>query len=512
MNDQNSQFQAILTAVGEAKQANADALGIPWTFAQMAVGDANGTDPIPDRLQTKLINERRRAPLNQLKPDPKNPGVIIAEQVIPENIGGFWIRELGLYDQDGDLVAVANCPGTYKPLTTQGSGRTQIIRMNLIVSSLANVVLKIDPSVVLATREYVDSKTFASLKEKPTTIAGYGITDAYDKSEVNIFLSGKAAKATTLAGYNISDAYTQSEINQFLSGKAAKATTLAGYGITDAYNSTAVDNALENKANKSTTLGGYGIDDAYTKSEINQFLSGKATKATTLAGYAISDAYTQSEINQFLSGKATKATTLAGYGITDAYNSAAVDNALLGKADKATTLDGYKIPIATQGEAEALTSVDNAKPMTALRVAQSIAKRVVQAGESVVGISRFATLPELLTGTGGFLALCPAYILAGFAFNFAANGYIKLPSWLGGFMIQWATSDEATNASDYRFFPVPFPSIAYGAWLQLTADTTSGFAGNNGTVIQLVDQSRYIWTAGGTYGGGGKGFIIALGR
>ncbi len=116
MIDQNSQFQAILTAIGEAKQANADALGIPWTFAQMGVGDANGTDPFPDRLQTKLINERRRAPLNQLKPDPKNAGIIIAEQVIPENVGGFWIREIGLYDTDGDLVAVANCAPTFKPL------------------------------------------------------------------------------------------------------------------------------------------------------------------------------------------------------------------------------------------------------------------------------------------------------------------------------------------------------------------------------------------------------------
>lgn len=96
MTDQNSQFFAILTAVGEAKQANADALGVPWTFAQMGVGDANGTDPMPSRTQTKLINERRRAPLNQVKVDPKNANVIIAEQIIPENIGvgGFGNRPL----------------------------------------------------------------------------------------------------------------------------------------------------------------------------------------------------------------------------------------------------------------------------------------------------------------------------------------------------------------------------------------------------------------------------------
>lgn len=163
MTDQNSQFFAILTAIGKAKQANADALGVAWTFAQMGVGDANGTDPIPSEQQTQLINERRRAPLNQLKVDPANANVIIAEQVIPESVGGWWIREVGLYDADGDLVAVANCAPSFKPLLSQGSGRTQVVRMNLIVSNTANIELKIDPSVVLATRSYVDSKILEEL-------------------------------------------------------------------------------------------------------------------------------------------------------------------------------------------------------------------------------------------------------------------------------------------------------------------------------------------------------------
>ena len=163
MNDQNSQYGAILTAVGEAKLANAIALGTTLTIAQMGVGDANETNPIPSRLQTKLINERRRAPLNQIKPDPANTSVIIAEQVIPESVGGWWVREIALYDADGDMVAVANCPPTYKPLVSQGSGRTQVIRINLIVSSTANIELKIDPSVVLATRDYVDTTIIEAL-------------------------------------------------------------------------------------------------------------------------------------------------------------------------------------------------------------------------------------------------------------------------------------------------------------------------------------------------------------
>src|SRR5207253_4122397 len=124
----------------------------------MGVGDANNTDPIPNRLQTSLINEWRRQPLNQLRVDPVNAAVIIAEQIIPADEGGHWIREIALYDADGDLVAVANCAPSFKPVLSQGSGRTQVVRMNFIVSSASNIVLKIDPSVVLATREYVDAK------------------------------------------------------------------------------------------------------------------------------------------------------------------------------------------------------------------------------------------------------------------------------------------------------------------------------------------------------------------
>lgn len=155
MIDHTSQFFAILTNVGTAKQANADALGIAWKITQMGVGDANRTDPIPDAGQRALINEWRRAPLNALKVDPVNPSIIIAEQVIPADVGGRWIREIGLYDADGDLVAVANCAPSFKPLLSQGSGKTQVVRMNMVVSSAANVELKIDPSVVLATKEFV---------------------------------------------------------------------------------------------------------------------------------------------------------------------------------------------------------------------------------------------------------------------------------------------------------------------------------------------------------------------
>jgi hypothetical protein len=171
MIDANSQFFAILTNVGMAKQANADALGVAWKITEMGVGDANPggladpPNPVPAATQTKLLSEWRRKPLNQLRVDPVNPAVIIAEQIIPADEGGKWIREIGLYDADGDLVAVANCAPSFKPLLSQGSGRTQVVRMNFVVSSTGNITLKIDPAVVLATREYVDSRILEELSK-----------------------------------------------------------------------------------------------------------------------------------------------------------------------------------------------------------------------------------------------------------------------------------------------------------------------------------------------------------
>lgn len=149
-------YFALLTNIGAAKLSNMAALGEKLDITSLAVGDGGGVSPTPNQAQTKLINEVRRAQLNSLSVDKDNDSQIIAEQIIPESAGGWWIREIGLFDADGDLIAIANCPETYKATTEEGSGRTQVIRMLLTVSSTDAVTLKIDPSVVLATRQYVD--------------------------------------------------------------------------------------------------------------------------------------------------------------------------------------------------------------------------------------------------------------------------------------------------------------------------------------------------------------------
>ncbi|MFQ1853774.1 phage tail protein [Aeromonas veronii] len=151
-----SNFGAILTTAGAAKLANAIALGVPLKLTQMAVGDGNGQPVAPDPAMTAIPGEKRRAAINTLFADPLAASQLVAEQIIPEDVGGWWIRCVGLYDDSNTLIAIANVPDTYKPMLTSGAGRTQIIRMVLIVSDTSAVELKIDPAVVLATRKYVD--------------------------------------------------------------------------------------------------------------------------------------------------------------------------------------------------------------------------------------------------------------------------------------------------------------------------------------------------------------------
>lgn len=153
----SQKYFTIITKLGAELLANATALGVPLKLTSMAVGDGNGAIPNPTATQSALVHEVRRAAINSLSIDKNNPNQIIVEQVIPESEGGWFIHEIGLFDDKGNLIAVGNCPPTYKPQLAEGSGRTQVIRMIIVIDNVEAVALKIDPSVVLATREYVDN-------------------------------------------------------------------------------------------------------------------------------------------------------------------------------------------------------------------------------------------------------------------------------------------------------------------------------------------------------------------
>ncbi|EFG6249076.1 phage tail protein [Escherichia coli] len=155
----STKFKTVITTAGAAKLAAATAPGgRKVNITTMAVGDGGGKLPVPDAGQTGLIHEVWRHALNKISQDKRNSNYIIAELVIPPEVGGFWMRELGLYDDAGTLIAVANMAESYKPALAEGSGRSQTCRMVIIVSSVASEDLTIDTTTVMATQDYVDDK------------------------------------------------------------------------------------------------------------------------------------------------------------------------------------------------------------------------------------------------------------------------------------------------------------------------------------------------------------------
>ncbi|CAM7095965.1 hypothetical protein ESCOCP332M_15575 [Escherichia coli] len=251
-------YYAILTNQGAARLANATMLGSKLNLTQMAVGDANGVLPTPDPAQTKLINQKRIAPLNLLSVDPNNQSQIIAEQIIPENEGGFWIREIGLYDDEGVLIAVANCPETYKPQLQEGSGRTQTIRMILVVTNTEAITLKIDPSVVLATRKYVDDEVLELRlyvdDQMRNHIAAQDPHTQYAQKH-NPTFTGEPKAPTPDAGNNTTriatTAFVQAAITALINGAPATLDTLKEIAAAinnDPKFSTTINNALALKA------------------------------------------------------------------------------------------------------------------------------------------------------------------------------------------------------------------------------------------------------------------------
>lgn len=254
----STKFYTLLTDIGAAKLASAAALGVPLKITHMAVGDGGGTLPTPDAKQTALVNEKRRAALNMLYIDPQNSSQIIAEQVIPENEGGWWIREVGLFDESGALIAVGNCPESYKPQLAEGSGRTQTVRMVLITSSTDNITLKIDPAVVLATRKYVDDKVL-ELKVYVDDLMAKHLAapdphSQYAPKESPTF-TGTPKAPTPAAGNNTTQiattAFVQAALTALINGAPATLDTLKEIAAAinnDPKFSTTINNALAQKA------------------------------------------------------------------------------------------------------------------------------------------------------------------------------------------------------------------------------------------------------------------------
>ncbi len=309
----STKFYTLLTDIGAAKLASAAALGVPLKITHMAVGDGGGALPTPDAKLTALVNEKRRAALNMLYIDPQNSSQIIAEQVIPENEGGWWIREVGLFDESGALIAVGNCPESYKPQLAEGSGRTQTVRMVLITSSTDNITLKIDPAVVLATRKYVDDKISEheqSRRHPDASLTAKGFTQlsSATNSESEILAATpKAVKAAyDLAAGKASASHTH-PWNQITGVPAASLTVKGTVQLSSATNSTSETQAATPKAVKAVYDLAAGKAPVSHTHPWNQITDVPAASLTVKGTVQLSSATNSTSETQAATPKAVKA-------------------------------------------------------------------------------------------------------------------------------------------------------------------------------------------------------------
>ena len=292
----STKFRTVITTAGAAKLAAATAPGgRKVNITTMAVGDGGGKLPVPDAGQTGLIHEVWRHALNKISQDKRNSNYIIAELVIPPEVGGFWMRELGLYDDAGTLIAVANMAESYKPALAEGSGRSQTCRMVIIVSSVASVELTIDTTTVMATQDYVDDKIAEheqSRRHPDASLTAKGFTQlssATNSTSETLAATPKAVKAA----YDLANGkYT------------AQDATIARKGLvqlSSATNSTSETLAATPKAVKAAydlANGKYTAQDATTaRKGLVQLSSAANSDSETLAATpkAVKSAYDNAE-------------------------------------------------------------------------------------------------------------------------------------------------------------------------------------------------------------------------
>ncbi|MED5722782.1 phage tail protein [Enterobacter hormaechei] len=271
-------FKTVITKAGAIKLAAATIPnGKKVNLTVMAVGDGGGTLPTPDPNQTKLVREVWRNTLNKISQDNKNKNYVVAELVIPPETGGFWMREMGLYDDTGTLIAVGNMAESYKPALAEGSGRAQTVRMVIMVSDIESVELTIDATTVMATQDYVDDKLAEheqSRRHPDASLTAKGFTQlssATDSTSEVLAATPKAVKVAydlAKAKYTAQDATTaQKGIVQLSSATDSTSEVLAA---TPKAVKVANDNAKAANENANTRLpiaggwltGGFGIKTA----------------------------------------------------------------------------------------------------------------------------------------------------------------------------------------------------------------------------------------------------------
>ncbi|WP_426712767.1 phage tail protein [Cronobacter muytjensii] len=307
-----TKYKTVVTTAGAAKFAAAlTPGGKKVNITAMAVGDGAGSLPQPAPSQTKLVNEVWRHALNKISQDNKHKNYVVAELVIPPETGGFWLREMGLYDDAGVLVAVGNMAESYKPKLEEGSGRAQTLRMVIILSDVASVELTIDSTTVIATQNYVDEKLAdheQSRRHPDGTLTAKGfvqLSSATDSTSETLAATPKAVKSAydmAKGKYTAQDASTtQKGLVQLTSATDSTSETLAA---TAKAVKAANDNA-SGRVPSGRTVNGRALseDISITAQDIFNGQSVSIGSAADLNAYTLPGLYYQLANSQAANGK-----------------------------------------------------------------------------------------------------------------------------------------------------------------------------------------------------------------
>lgn len=510
------EFYTILTAAGLAYEANRKAAGQPIKLTQMSVGDGNGAVYNPDATQTALRREVWRGPINALLQDATNPSYLVGELSLPDDVGGWYVREVGFWTDSGILYAIGKYPESFKPQLVSGAGKEFYIRAIFETSNAESVTLVVDDTVVKATRAFVidyvaaelakrDSKnsvrvatTGAIILSGAQSIDGVAVVagdrvlvkNQASAAQNGIYVAAVGAwsraadadasievtpgllvpvEAGTANGDSVWQLVTDAPIT--LGTTALIFEMLAGRtGISaGTYRSVTVDKyGRVTGGTNPTTVAGYGIVDAVTIG-----LAGVASVAAPAADidalvingiYIVTAAAAGTPPSPGMQGTLThyeRGSSAGRYQVFvdpfgNLYRRSQWSGSSWSTWARLVTSDDE----ATQGEAEAGTA--QGKWMSPLRVFQALRSAAAVATEVLRGVLRIGTQAEVNAGALDDVAVTPKKMRWGFAASLTTNGYVLFPTWLGSLLVQWGvTGSISADSSITVSWPLAYTTACF---------------------------------------------------